>query len=106
MGEVREADYAAAGDAHNFLEDADDIDDRLQSLRKQCHVEGLVGDCGEALVDVCVDRVEAAADRLRDFRRVTFDAKQRCVISVAKNRKKFAVAAAEVDDARAFGHQS
>ena len=32
MGEVREADYAAVGDAHDFLQDANDIDDRLQGL--------------------------------------------------------------------------
>ena len=76
VGDVGETDDASPPDAEHVGQDARDVQDGLQGLRKDDEIELSVGKGGQALVEVGLDHIQPAADAGQHRLFVEFDAHQ------------------------------
>ena len=101
IAEVRDADDAGPANAHHLRQDALHVLDRLQGLGQDHAVKLPGGEGAEALVQVGLDDIQAAADAGEDLLLVQLDADQAAMVGLPQPGQQRAGAAAQVEHAGA-----
>ena len=101
MAEIGEGDDRLPPDAEHLLDDDTRPVGRLQRLAEDDIVEGIVGIVDEIGVGVALDDREAARDAFVDAALADLDAAPVDPARRLEERQELAVAAADVEDARA-----
>ena len=101
MAEIRERDDRPVADAQQILEHGARIARRLQRLRQDHEIEALVGIEDEVAVGVALDDRQAARHAFVDAALRDLDAAAVDALVALQQLQQFAVAAADVEHARA-----
>ncbi len=105
MREVRERDDADVADTRGLLQHLLGLAQVLQGVELQHHVETLVLEGGEAFFQIELDHIHTAPRAGQHVVVGQFDAVAGASALCLQMGEQLAVAAAEVEHARALGHQ-
>ena len=106
MREIRERDDAAAAHACGFAQHGFGVAQVLQRVDLQHQVEGIVLEQRQAFVQIELDHVDAGAHAGQHMLVADLDAVAGTVAACAQQRQQLALATAQVQHARALGHQA
>jgi hypothetical protein len=97
VAEVRKGHHPLATDAQHFLEDPVRVVHDLQRMGHHHHVEALVREIRQALVEILLDDAEAAADGVGDVVRIDLDTGHIGATLLAQQSQELTIATAEVE---------
>ena len=104
MAEIGERHDGAPTDAQHLLQHAPGLAGRLQGLRENDIVEGVVGIIGEIRIGVALNHEEALRHAIIHAALRQFDAARVHIARLAQQAQQFAIAAAHIQHPRAALH--